>query len=434
MAALAATPPPEYEIAELEEEVPMDVLIKLLHLKYTLNSGFSQGVEKQQAKEEMMKEIVANNMTKYYNVMCEVFGWVPDSALEKKMQEANETRIKELDAKLEDAKENLGDVEIRDAKIAKCDFFSGIGDVEQCLEGNLAVFVKSSAAGPKLDLCFQRIRLGLAFSDNEIAAKAIQDAHKLMKDADWERKNRMKVYEGLYNVCIRNFEFGAQLLIESLSTFASTELLEFKQFIELTTVVALVVLPRAELKKKVVDSPEVLSAGLDVAQKLVNSIYHCRYQDFFPALDAVCLRLRSSVYLSNHINYIFRELRVLAFNQFLDSYSSVTLQSMAGSFAIPVNVLDSMLSTFISNERVAGKIDRVSGNVTTYRGDNINFQYHRILKNGDQLLNRVQKLSRQVEMYSGEMLVKKEDEKKKEGEADENDNKKDAAEKKEEKK
>ena len=57
------------------------------------------------------------------------------------------------------------------------------------------------------------------------------DAHKLMKDGDWERRNRLKVYEGLYNVFIRNFEKGSSLLLDSLSTFASTELLTFHEFV-----------------------------------------------------------------------------------------------------------------------------------------------------------------------------------------------------------
>ena len=133
-------------------------------------------------------------------------------------------------------------------------------------------------------------------------------------------------------------------------------------------------------------------------QSLVQSIYHCHYGEVFSVLDRVCTEFRQSVFLSLHVNYFFREVRVLVFNQFLDSYSSVTLKSMATSFNLPVSVLDAMLFTLISNERVACKIDRVSGNVTTYRGDNVNFQYHKIVKNGDILLNRIQKLSRLAEM------------------------------------
>lgn len=399
------TPPPEdLPGLDVEEdvEVPMDPLIKLLHKRYAYNATFTTSEEKAKAKEEIMAEIKAGSMAPYYNLMCELFGWAQDAALMTSMKEANAAKLKELDEKIQYCKDNNGDSEVRDALIAKCNHFARIGDLQNCLALNEELSTSAYSVGPRLDMCFMRIRLGIAFSDNDIAAKGILDAHKLMKDADWERRNRMKVYEGLYCLCIRNFEKGAQLLIDALSTFACTELLDFTQFIALATIGGLVTLSRSDLKQKIVDSPEVLSAGLLDYQELVNSIYQCRYKDVFPALDRICTELRRSVFLSVHVNYIFREIRVLVFNQFLDSYSSVTLQSMANSFGLSVTVLDQMLSTFISNERVAGKIDRVSGSITTYRGDNINFQYHRILKNGDVLLNRVQKLSRLVEMYSGE--------------------------------
>jgi len=257
---------------------------------------------------------------------------------------------------------------------------------------------KTLAVGPKLDLCFQRIRLGFAYSNHTIVNDALADAQKLLKDGDWERRNRMKMYEGLYCVFVRQFDKGAKLLLDGLSTFAATELMSFQQYIFITGVAGLATLDRAGLKKHLVDCPEVLAANDKELNALITALYECKYNEFFDALAAVCHKMRRSVFLNAHVNYFFRELRVKVFNQFLDSYSSVTLQSMATSFAIPVNVLDTMLYTLVSNERLACKIDRVSGNVLTYRGDQINFQYHRIVKEGDILLNKIQKLSRVVEM------------------------------------
>ncbi|KAH8605083.1 hypothetical protein ERJ75_001647400 [Trypanosoma vivax] len=71
---------------------------------------------------------------------------------------------------------------------------------------------------------------------------------------------------------------------------------------------------------------------------------------------------------------------------------------MSNAFGIPAPVLDSMLGTLISNERIACKMDRVSDSITTYRGDTTNIDYHRLVKNGDLLLNRIQKLSRLAEV------------------------------------
>ena len=41
--------------------------------------------------------------------------------------------------------------------------------------------------------------------------------------------------------------------------FASTEMFEYPTFVMYTTLTALITLPRADLKKRVIDSPEVLA-------------------------------------------------------------------------------------------------------------------------------------------------------------------------------
>lgn len=54
------------------------------------------------------------------------------------------------------------------------------------------------------------------------------------------------------------------------------------------------------------------------------------------------------------------------------------------------------LSTFIAAGRLHCKIDRVGGIVETNRPDLKNAQFNAVIKHGDLLLNRVQKLSRVI--------------------------------------
>ncbi|KAH9578926.1 Proteasome component (PCI) domain [Trypanosoma melophagium] len=394
----AANKDNEEEEFPVEEPVPMDPLISLLHLRHMYTSQYVDEAKREEAKAAMLKEVYDHNMGPYLRFLCESFGWTLDESKVNEMDIINGKKLEELDARIKDAQENLGDVEVREGLLAKCEHFARIGDLQECLKFNTECSGKTLAAGPKLDLCFQRILLGIAFSDNEIAANGIRDAHRLMKDGDWERRNRLKVYEGLYHVFIRDFKKGSELLLDSISTFAASELMDFNEFVLITVVSSLTVLNRSELKKQIVDSPEVRSANIKDVFHLINVIYNCRYKEVFPALDTACQQLRGIVYLAQHVNYFFREVRVLVFTQFLDSYSSVTLNSMSAAFGIPPPVLDIMLGTFISNERIACKMDRVSDSITTYRGDTTNFDYHRIVKNGDLLLNRIQKLTRLADM------------------------------------
>ena len=53
--------------------------------------------------------------------------------------------------------------------------------------------------------------------------------------------------------------------------------------------------------------------------------------------------------------------------QFLDSYKSVTLESMAQSFGVSVAFIDHELADFIVSNRLTAKIDKVAGIVETNR-------------------------------------------------------------------
>lgn len=68
---------------------------------------------------------------------------------------------------------------------------------------------------------------------------------------DWDRRNRLKAYTGLHLLSVRNFKKGAELLLDTLSTFTATELMSFDDFVKLCIISGTMTLERKELKKKV---------------------------------------------------------------------------------------------------------------------------------------------------------------------------------------
>lgn len=387
------------EEEEEEQNIPVDHLLILLQCRHTLGSRYSTSEQRQAAKIIIDRITREHEMGPFIRLLQDGLDWNVCSEEELAVMDAhNAKKVEQLEKRRQDAVTNLGDTEVREALLSLCEHYYNIGDLMQCLTTIEMCNEKTIAMNLKMDLCFMRIRLGLAFENNEISAKGIQDAHRLVKESNWERRNRLKVYEGLYHVIIRDFRRASELLLESLSTFASGELIDFKDYVFVTIVVSLPILSRDLLKTNIIDSPEVLNAGTTDAYNLVVYIYKCQYKQFFPSLDVVCQHIRSNVFLSPHLNYFFREARTLAFSQFLESYSSVTLKSMSRAFGIPERALDELLSTMISNERLPCRMDRVNGSIKTYRGDNANFDYHKLIKSGDLLLNRLQKLTRLVEI------------------------------------
>eukprot|EP01059_Diplonema_ambulator_P001056 TRINITY_DN10815_c0_g1_i1.p1 TRINITY_DN10815_c0_g1~~TRINITY_DN10815_c0_g1_i1.p1 ORF type:complete len:404 (+),score=191.53 TRINITY_DN10815_c0_g1_i1:771-1982(+) len=384
-----------------EEEVTVDPLLMLLQKRFEYTSEHKQFEDKERIQKEILTEIEQHDMAPYYEFLYVSFMWPIDDAKMKKMKENNAKKLAEMEEKLKDAEENYGETEIRDIILQQANYMARIGDKAECLKYNKkALSTGKVGLGPKLDLAFQRIRLGFAFNDPALIQEGIDAAQELLLiEGDWERRNRLKVYEGVYLLSKRQFKKAAELLLEALSAFSSGELVEYKNFILYTTLAAVVTIDRPSLKKKVLESSEVLQVfpELPNLKKCILSLYDCKYNEFFEALSSVCEEMQCHVYTASHVNYFFREMRLLAFKQFLQSYRSVTLQSMAESFSIPIDLLDHQLSIFIASGRLSCKVDKVSGSVETAQTDSRSFQYQKLLKEGDILLNRVQRLARVAE-------------------------------------
>ena len=132
--------------------------------------------------------------------------------------------------------------------------------------------------------------------------------------------------------------------------------------------------------------------------QLANTLYECNYKSFLSTLVSLHPHLLLNRHLAPHTGYILRELHILAYRQFLDSYQSVTLSSMATSFGVSTSYLEEQLSKFIAGGRLNAKIDSVGGIVETMKTDWKNARYREMIREGDLLLNRVQKLGRVVDL------------------------------------
>merc|ERR1712007_238669 len=103
-------------------------------------------------------------------------------------------------------------------------------------------------------------------------------------------------------------------------------------------------------------------------------------------------------YLAMHTRYFMRIMRFNAYQQFLTSYRSVTIQAMATEFGVSPSFIDTELSSFISSGKLSCKIDKVGGVVESNEADARNQVYIEIIKQGDLLLNRMQKLAGAIDM------------------------------------
>ena len=217
---------------------------------------------------------------------------------------------------------------------------------------------------------------------------------------DWDRRNRLKVYNALAKILARDIKGASSLLIDCVATFSCSELCSYKDFLVYAIITNTLFLPRPELKKKIIDGPDILSIAKEIPEviNLVNAFYECDYKAYLNAMVEVEPVLIADRFLQPHSGYLMRELHVMGYKQFLDSYKSVKLDSMAASFGVSTEYLDLQLGRFIAAGRLPAKIDKFGGVVETNRPDLKNAQYRDMIQKGDLLLNRIQKLARVVDL------------------------------------
>jgi len=244
------------------------------------------------------------------------------------------------------------------------------------------------------------VRMGLFYGDKQLVRKHVERAKTLVESGgDWDRRNRLKAYEGLHLLTVRSYSLAAPLLLDSLSTFTSYELCTYSNLVVYSVLAGSVSLKRVDFKSKVVDAPEIkailgdgedkllaltgaLSAGpgadADMADasgapgaaktavvnlttlgssteqpeaelsvdfsplaQLVSSLYNGEYRLFFQALALVEEQfLTQDRYLHEHKGWFIREMRLRAYQQLLQSYRVVGLETMASDFGVTVDFLD----------------------------------------------------------------------------------------------
>lgn len=374
-----------------------------------------------------------------------------DKKLQAELESKVEKKLKEFDEKIEICEKEEGDVDVRDAMVDRAEYLAKTGDRVNAIKGFAQIRKKCHmTTGTKLDLIFNQLKLALFYSDNfveekeeekndeedkkademedfkkdkvekkmnSVAAKkaednkkcSIKNPHDLAQNiteakrlvdegGDWDRRNRLKVYEAVYFIQIREFQKAADLFLEAVPTFTTYELMSYEQLVCYTVVTCMVTVNRKNMRDNLIEGSDIQEQlyGLPEMKKYLTSFYNCQYSQFFECLANMESFLKHDRYVANHTQYYIREMRLAAYRQILASYSSLAIEYMADAFGVSVDYIDAELSKFIATGRLSAKIDHVAGIVVTNRPDQKNQQYRKVVKDGDSLLNRVQKLSRVI--------------------------------------
>lgn len=181
-----------------------------------------------------------------------------DESLYNRLKADNENELDTIRQEEEQARESAGETEVQHAQAKRAQFYARIGDKDQALASFESLLEATGILGTKIDIVLAIIRIGLFFDDKLLVRKNVDRCQQLVESGgDWDRRNRLKAYQGLHLLTIRAHKDAAPLLLDSLSTFTSTELCSYSSLVVYATLAGAVSLPRRDFKSKVVDAPEI---------------------------------------------------------------------------------------------------------------------------------------------------------------------------------
>ncbi|CAG9476988.1 26S proteasome regulatory subunit RPN7, putative [Plasmodium vivax] len=373
----------------------------LADLFYILQLAHISPDEKNETWVKLQDEIKKNNMYPYYSYVCEELNIPVDQDLYNSLKKNADEEINEIEKKIQEASENFDSVDTKNDVLLKANFFCKIGDKENALKEYEEVYKKGIGIGVKLDILLTIIRISIFFNDLKNTKKYLEQARTQMeKGGDWERKNKLKIYEALNYIMIRNFPEASKILIDAASTFTATEIISYDEVIFYVVILGIMTEERTVLDKKILNSSVILqvTSSDDDLQSYISSFYHCDYRTFMEKTIKIAMRVKRDKYLGRHYRYFIRNTRVRAYRQFLEPFKSVTLKNMAYAFGVSEEFIESEISSFIANGKLNCKIDKVNGSIESNQPNERNTLYLNTIKKGDILLNRIQKLSRVIDM------------------------------------
>ena len=207
-----------------EEGLPCNPDLSLAQKKFLLT--LTDNAEKKESlATEILTVIKEKAMAPFYASLCQDLHLELGRALLEELQKINKVKLEEVDASLQDAEKNFGDMETRDAHMTKAEYLTQIGDTEEAITAFCQAYDKTVALGYRMDVVFYLLRIGLFYCNHELIRSNLEKAQSLVEEGgDWNRRNRLKVYRGVYAMQICDFKTAATNFFDAVATFTSTEL------------------------------------------------------------------------------------------------------------------------------------------------------------------------------------------------------------------
>ena len=236
-----------------------------------------------------------------------------------------EEKLKELEIKINTNKvdDNLEEVEPSTYVLEKGKVYKEYNMKDEALKQFQDVIENSKSFNLKMDGIFEILHLAVSYKDLELLKTYLDLCEKKLNEGgDWEKRNRMKVYQGIQHIFNRELKEAGKLFLDALMTFTTYELFDYKTFVFYTSICNIISVDRLTLKNKIIDNSDVVSCIKDIPhlENFLEYYYSGQYAKFFEVFIEIIERIKTDFYLSKHVQYFVKEMRIKAYSQYLRKF------------------------------------------------------------------------------------------------------------------
>lgn len=151
----------------------------------------------------------------------------------KTLEGHHEAILSQLNEAITKAKEEAGDMEVLHAYMDIARYCAKSSTKDAALEAYDDVLaLPKLSVGKRLDAHLEMARVASFWGDYARMKTVLDSAAKAIANGgDWDRRNRLKVYQALSMILVRDMEEASKLLVEGIATFSCTELCSYPEFI-----------------------------------------------------------------------------------------------------------------------------------------------------------------------------------------------------------
>jgi len=146
---------------EQEEVVNKNPNLDLADLIFALS--LTEVDRRDTLQKQILQIITEKKMAPLYESLIHQALLLDNSSLLSQLKIQNEKDLADLKVRHDDAVENFGENEVREALLARSEYLTSIGDKEKSVSSFRETYEKTVALGQKLDIIFSTIRVGFFF-------------------------------------------------------------------------------------------------------------------------------------------------------------------------------------------------------------------------------------------------------------------------------